>query len=228
MKTVLQWLLVVVLVIVGVPAVTQSFVGGLFLLAAAALATPPVWNEIQTRTNFRYRGLAIAALSIVGMVVWVNNPEFQKGAAEAKAKQDAQRKAALEITSNADADSGNSSTSEKIEIVEEDAGRGNLTGPQINAVRSAKQYLSMTGFSRDGLIQQLSSDAGEGYSVSDATVAVDSLNVDWNENAARSARQYLEMSGFSCKGLIEQLSSSAGDKYTTEQATYGARQAGAC
>lgn len=103
-----------------------------------------------------------------------------------------------------------------------------LTGPQRNAVRSAKSYLSMSGFSREGLIQQLSSSAGEGYDVGDATVAVDSLNVDWNENAVKSAKSYLSMSGFSCQGLIDQLSSSAGEKYTVEQATYGARQAGAC
>lgn len=103
-----------------------------------------------------------------------------------------------------------------------------LTGPQKNAVRSANQYLSMIGFSRGGLIQQLSSDAGDGYSVSDATVAVDSLNIDWNKQAVRSAQKYLSMMGFSCKGLIEQLSSGAGDKYTVSQATYGARQAGAC
>ena len=111
---------------------------------------------------------------------------------------------------------------------QEGSGRDNLTNSQRNAVRSAKQYLRMTGFSREGLIQQLSSDAGDGYSESDATVAVDSLNVDWKENAVRSAKQYLHMTGFSCKGLIEQLSSSAGDKYTVEQATYGAQQAGAC
>lgn len=103
-----------------------------------------------------------------------------------------------------------------------------LTGPQNNAVRSAKQYLSISGFSRDGLIQQLSSDAGDGYKVVDATVAVDSLNIDWNQQAGRSAKQYLSISGFSCKGLIEQLSSSAGDGYTKSQATYGAQQAGAC
>jgi hypothetical protein len=103
-----------------------------------------------------------------------------------------------------------------------------LTGPQNNAVRSAKHYLSMAGFSRDGLIEQLSSDYGDGYEVADATVAVDSLKIDWNEQAVRSAKQYLNMMGFSCKGLIEQLSSSAGDKYTKSQATYGARQAGAC
>lgn len=103
-----------------------------------------------------------------------------------------------------------------------------LTGPQRNAVRSAKQYLSMTGFSRDGLIAQLSSEFGDGYDVADATVAVDSLDVDWNENAARSAKQYLSMTGFSCNGLVEQLSSSAGDKYTPSQARFGARAAGAC
>jgi hypothetical protein len=103
-----------------------------------------------------------------------------------------------------------------------------LTGSQNNAVRSARQYLSMQGFSRSGLINQLSSDAGEGYDVADATVAVDSLNIDWNEQAVRSAKQYLRMQGFSCRGLIQQLSSSSGEGYTVSQATYGAKQAGAC
>ena len=114
------------------------------------------------------------------------------------------------------------------EKVEETNSTTSLTGPQQNAVRSAEQYLSMSGFSRNGLINQLSSSYGDNYAKSDATVAVDSLNVDWNEQASRSAKQYLDMSGFSCQGLIEQLSSDAGDKYTVSQATYGAKQAGAC
>jgi hypothetical protein len=132
------------------------------------------------------------------------------------------------LASSSDPETRNAAAFEKNEMVREEVRRKNITASQMNAVRSAEQYLSMMGFSRDGLISQLSSDAGDGYSVADATAAVDSLNVDWNENAAKSARQYLSMSGFSCKGLIEQLSSSAGDKYTVEQATYGARQAGAC
>lgn len=103
-----------------------------------------------------------------------------------------------------------------------------LTGPQENAVRSAEQYLSFQGFSRSGLIRQLSSDFGDGYDVADATVAVDSMNIDWNKQAVRSAKQYLSMQGFSCRGLIRQLSSDAGDRYTESQATYGAHQAGAC
>lgn len=103
-----------------------------------------------------------------------------------------------------------------------------IAGPVENAIRSAEGYLRMTGFSRDGLIEQLSSPYGDGYSVSDATAAVDSLSVDWNAQAVRSAEQYLQMTGFSCSGLIEQLSSDFGSKYTVGQATYGAQQAGAC
>lgn len=103
-----------------------------------------------------------------------------------------------------------------------------LTGQQMQAVRTAKDYLDMTGFSRKGLINQLSSDAGDGFAVADATAAVDSLDVDWNEQAARTAKSYLDMTGFSCKGLVQQLSSSSGDNYTQEQASHGARQAGAC
>ena len=105
---------------------------------------------------------------------------------------------------------------------------GNLTAAQRNAVRSANSYLQLSGFSRQGLIDQLSSEFGDSYSVGDATVAVNSLSTDWNAQAARSAVSYLELSGFSCQGLIDQLSSEFGDKYTVEQATYGATQAGIC
>lgn len=103
-----------------------------------------------------------------------------------------------------------------------------LTGPQRNAVRSAQSYLSFAPFSRDGLIEQLSSPYGDNYDRADATAAVDSLTVDWNAQAVRAAQQYLSMMGFSCRGLIEQLSSPHGDRYTNSQATHGAQQAGAC
>jgi hypothetical protein len=103
-----------------------------------------------------------------------------------------------------------------------------LTAAQRNAVRSANAYLKLSGFSRRGLIDQLSSEFGDKFSVADATVAVDSLNTNWNTQAARSAASYLKVSGFSCRGLIDQLSSEHGDKYTVEQATYGATQAGIC
>ena len=103
-----------------------------------------------------------------------------------------------------------------------------LTVSQQAAVRSAESYLRFMGFSRQGLIDQLSSEYGDQFPLEDATVAVDSLNVDWNAQAAKSAQSYLDMMGFSCDGLIDQLSSEYGDKYTVEQATYGAQQVGLC
>ena len=84
------------------------------------------------------------------------------------------------------------------------------------------------GFSRAGLIEQLSSAAGEGYALADATYAVDSLHEDWNAQAVLSAKSYLKMEAFSCAGLVEQLSSAAGEQYTLAQAQYGAKAAGIC
>jgi nucleoside phosphorylase len=96
---------------------------------------------------------------------------------------------------------------------------------QQNAVRSARSYLATGAFSRKGLIEQLSSDAGDGYSVEAATHAVDSLDIDFNEQAVKSAKQYLGISAFSRKGLIEQLSSDVGG-FTHSEAVYGVSEAG--
>ena len=95
-------------------------------------------------------------------------------------------------------------------------------------MREANQYLSTQAFSQQGLIDQLDSSAGSGYSVNDATVAVDSLTVDWNAEAVQAAKEYLKTQAFSCSDLIQQLDSSAGDQYTVAQATYGAQQAEGC
>ncbi|WP_280202800.1 MULTISPECIES: Ltp family lipoprotein [Nocardia] len=94
-----------------------------------------------------------------------------------------------------------------------------LSPGQRNAVQAAEQYLELSAFSRSGLIDQLEY---EGYSTEDATFAVDSLNVDWNEQAKRSAEQYLELTSFSLSGLIDQL---VYEGFTREQAEYGANAA---
>ncbi len=104
----------------------------------------------------------------------------------------------------------------------------NLTESQQNAVQAAQSYLQLSGFSKQGLIDQLSSSAGDGYSLHDATVAVDTLSVNWNAQAVRSAKDYLKLSSFSCEGLTQQLDSSAGDQYTPAQTQYAATQVGLC
>jgi hypothetical protein len=61
----------------------------------------------------------------------------------------------------------------------------------------------------------------EGFSTSDATFAVDSLSVDWNEQAAKKAEEYLAYTSFSRSGLVQQLQY---EGFTPEQAEYGASQ----
>ena len=93
---------------------------------------------------------------------------------------------------------------------------------QQSAVRAANNYLSVMPFSRTGLIRQLVE--FDGYSAADATFAVDSITVDWNEQAARAAQNYLEVMPFSYDGLVNQLTSF--DGYTYAQASYGVSTTG--
>jgi hypothetical protein len=95
-----------------------------------------------------------------------------------------------------------------------------MTLGQENALESAQGYVDMSGFSKAGLIGQLSSSAGEGFSKADATFAANNVDADWNEEAVESAQSYLDMSAFSKAGLIQQLSSAAGDEFTPAQARY--------
>ena len=101
------------------------------------------------------------------------------------------------------------------------------TVSQQQALESAKSYLDMgTGFSEKGLIDQLSSQYGEKFSVADATWAVAHSGADWNAQAVMSAKGYMKMGGFSRAGLIDQLTSPSGEQFTLAQATYAVNQVG--
>ena len=96
-----------------------------------------------------------------------------------------------------------------------------LTLGQQNAVATAQSYLKNLAFSRAGLIEQLSSEYGSGFSVEDATFAVDFLNPDWNAQAAKAAQSYIDTLHLSRDGLFEQLTSEYGAQFTTDQANAG-------
>jgi hypothetical protein len=101
-----------------------------------------------------------------------------------------------------------------------------FTTSQEQAIGAAQDYLDSQGFSKVGLIDQLSSPYGSDFSKADATVAVNYLKVDWNQQAVRVAKEYLASQHFSRNGLIEQLSSPYGSKFTRAQATYAAGKVG--
>ena len=95
-----------------------------------------------------------------------------------------------------------------------------LSKEEKNAIRKAESYLDFMAFSRKGLIEQLEF---EGFSKEASKNAVDSLNVDWNEQAAKKAESYLDFMAFSRSGLIEQLMF---EGFSREQAEYGVTAVG--
>lgn len=95
-----------------------------------------------------------------------------------------------------------------------------MTVSQENALDKAESYLSLTAFSRSGLIEQLEF---EGFSTDDATFAVDTVAVDWMQQAALKAKSYMDLTSFSRSGLINQLEF---EGFTAAQAKHGADSVG--
>lgn len=96
------------------------------------------------------------------------------------------------------------------------------------ALESARSYLDNMAFSRQGLIDQLTSEYGEQFTQEQAEYAVSTLEeageVDWYEEAVESAQSYLDTMTFSRQGLIDQLTSEYGEQFTQDQAEYAAEQ----
>jgi PBP1b-binding outer membrane lipoprotein LpoB len=95
-----------------------------------------------------------------------------------------------------------------------------VTMGQKQAVEKAHQYLEVSAFSRQGLIEQL---VYEGFTTDEATFAVDFLGTDWRKQAAAKAERYLDLTAFSRQGLIDQL---VFDGFTTAEAEYGVTAVG--
>lgn len=123
-------------------------------------------------------------------------------------------------------DSDGDRVADSVDDFPRDPNRSKITLAMENALSSAEDYLDYSAFSRQGLIDQLSSDYGSGFKVEDATWAVDQLHADWNAQAVRAAKDYLDYTSFSRQGLIEQLSSSSGSQFTVAQATYAVNKLG--
>jgi Host cell surface-exposed lipoprotein len=98
------------------------------------------------------------------------------------------------------------------------------TVAQEQAIMSAQGYLdSGMGFSRAGLLDQLTSPNGEGFSRRLARFALAHVQVNWNQQAVLSAKSYLSSGmGFSYAELVQQLQSPAGEQFTPAQAQHGA------
>ena len=147
--------------------------------------------------------IAIAALALLGSVAGADDKS-------SKAEKVAATDTSTTETESVPADAKENPTPEEPE----------MTSGQENALQVAEDYIDLSGFSKAGLIDQLSSSAGEGFSNADATFAANNVDVDWNAEAVESAKDYLDLGGMSESALLDQLTSSAGEQFTPEQAQY--------
>ena len=107
-----------------------------------------------------------------------------------------------------------------ITISTNDSTDSNISIGETNAVKKAKQYLSIIPYSYNRLIEQLKY---EGFTEKEAIYGADHCEADWFEQAAKKAADYLELMTYSKDRLIEQLEY---EGFTHEQAVYGAEQNG--
>jgi len=104
-----------------------------------------------------------------------------------------------------------------------------LTVEQQQVLQSAVNYLTDgQGFSKAGLIDQLSSSSGEGFPRRDVILVVKHVKPNvWYHQAVESAKSYIsDGMGFSHDGLIQQLESSSGEGFTHAQAVYAVKKVG--
>jgi len=106
------------------------------------------------------------------------------------------------------------------EVPEDGVTKTGKSTPRSEAVEAAKSYLDTMAFSREGLIDQLTSKAGNGFARKNAVYAVDHADADWNAEAVEAAKGYLDAMAFSRSGLVDQLESKAGSQFTHAQAVY--------
>lgn len=99
------------------------------------------------------------------------------------------------------------------------------TNQQEQALRAAEQYLEFGGFSKAGLLQQLTSEFDQ-HKKADVLWALERVEVDWNAEAVESAELYLSTTAFSRSGLIDQMTSKVGSGFTKKQAEYAADKVG--
>ena len=90
------------------------------------------------------------------------------------------------------------STKYKCKVIVEN----NISVYETNAVKTAKRYLEILNFSKEGLISQLKF---EKFTDSEIEYAVNNCGANWNQEAYGKAKDYLKVFDFSRERLYSQL-----------------------
>ena len=84
-------------------------------------------------------------------------------------------------------------------------GAQTLTSTQRQAAEAAENYIETGTFSKVGLISQLTSPFGDNFSLTDARIAVDSVNINWAREAIDAATAHLDRTSYSEQALFDRL-----------------------
>lgn len=95
-----------------------------------------------------------------------------------------------------------------------------VSATKIAALKSAQTYSDTMHMSKQGIYDQLTSDAGDKFDDASAQYAVDHVKADWNKNALKAAESYQKDQNMSPEAIRDQLTSDAGDMFTQDQADY--------
>lgn len=150
----------------------------------------------------------------------IASSESKKAAAasESIASAKASSKAKLKSESVA---SASSSVAKAQADSESRSSQNNVPAEDKSALSKAEDYANTMDMSKQGVYEQLTSDAGEQFSASAAQYAIDHLtDVDWNENALKKAKDYQDNMSMSPAEIHDQLTSSAGEQFTQAEADY--------
>lgn len=197
-----------------------------FILVLPVPALSSFWERMKLTKNWRI-GLIVLVFFLGSALASMGTESSVEASTESNAASSSQIVVSESLASSQTISMDNAASDPSIaqsaisqnESVSEST--ANISFGQANALVSAKNYLSFTHFSYEGLSDQLEY---EGFTADECQYAIDNCGADWNEQALGAAKDYLDSSAFSYEGLRQQLDY---EEFTAEQCQYAIDNCGA-
>ena len=152
----------------------------------------------------RWWFIVIVVLLVLGIIGSIFGDDSDKNANQPKEKTQTEQKA----------------DEKKAAPAEEKKEEPKVPAEYKAALKSAESYSEIMHMSKQGIYDQLISDAGDKFPPEAAQYAIDNLKADYKKNALESAKNYRDTMNMSNEEIRDQLSSEYGENFTQEEADY--------
>lgn len=151
-----------------------------------------------------------------------DNAESESSSYAASSAAESSSQAAAASSASAEYAASESSSQAKAKSESEsEAAEANASTEDQSALAKAEDYATTMDMSKQGVYEQLTSDAGEQFSPEAGQYAIDHLtDIDWNANALAKAKDYQSEMDMSPAEIRDQLTSSSGEQFTQSEADY--------